>query len=402
MTKHFNPLEIREEDPITAATAAVNELRTANEEFRTRMEGELRTRDERISQLEARANRPGNSNVDEQRAEKERREFRNWMTGGANSSASLDERRVTMNERCEVRTNYTVTGGDTSGAGGAYTVPPEFFAELIRNLVLVSPVRAIARVMAVGGPSVLLPKRTANVTASWETEVTPEPQTNPVFGQQTLSNQTLKAYVDVSQQALEDSFLDLGAELSFDLAQDFGRAEGAAFVSGSGSGQPEGFTVNATVLADYTMQTATASTLAADDLVNLLYSLPSFYANNATWVMSRQMQGIVRKMKDSENRYLWQQNSLQGISSGQSATLLGLPVVELPDMATAVADNALVIGLADWKNFYRITDRVGLQILRDPFSQATSNIVRFHGRRRVGGAVVLPEAGRLLQIKPAS
>lgn len=47
---------------------------------------------------------------------------------------------------------------------------------------------------------------------------------------------------------------------------------------------------------------------------------------------------------------------------------------------------------------YRIVDRVGLSILRDPYTVATEGLVRFHGRRRVGGGVVRPDAFRKLKM----
>lgn len=63
----------------------------------------------------------------------------------------------------------------------------------------------------------------------------------------------------------------------------------------------------------------------------------------------------------------------------------------MPDMPD-VAANAYPIAFGDWRRAYRIVDRVSVSVLRDPFTQQTSGNVRFHARRRVGGAVVLGEA----------
>jgi HK97 family phage major capsid protein len=57
---------------------------------------------------------------------------------------------------------------------------------------------------------------------------------------------------------------------------------------------------------------------------------------------------------------------------------------------------AISIALGDFKQGYRIVDRVSLDVLRDPYSQATASNVRFHARRRVGGGVTKAEAIRLL------
>lgn len=47
---------------------------------------------------------------------------------------------------------------------------------------------------------------------------------------------------------------------------------------------------------------------------------------------------------------------------------------------------------------YRIVDRIQLSALRDPFSAAVSSQVRFHWRRRVGGAVVKAEAMKAIKV----
>ena len=55
------------------------------------------------------------------------------------------------------------------------------------------------------------------------------------------------------------------------------------------------------------------------------------------------------------------------------------------------------IVFGDIASAYRIYDRVALSIMRDPYSQATSGLVRFHARRRTGGALVLAEAIRKIR-----
>ncbi len=58
-TRSAAPLETREDDPLAAATQAVNELRTAAEERHTAHQTEVRTLTERLAGLETRLNRPG-------------------------------------------------------------------------------------------------------------------------------------------------------------------------------------------------------------------------------------------------------------------------------------------------------------------------------------------------------
>lgn len=65
-----------------------------------------------------------------------------------------------------------------------------------------------------------------------------------------------------------------------------------------------------------------------------------------------------------------------------------------------VASGAFPIIYGDFAGGYRIFDRVGLSVLRDPFTMAKKGLVRFHARRRVGGDV--NQAARFRKLKMAT
>lgn len=112
--------------------------------------------------------------------------------------------------------------------------------------------------------------------------------------------------------------------------------------------------------------------------------------------MNRSVIGSVRKLKNANGDYLWQ----DALTAGNPPTILGRPVVELPDMPDypAADAEALPIVFGDFKSAFRIFDRVNLSVLRDPYSQQVNGLVRFHARRRVGGGVTKAEALRLLKV----
>jgi HK97 family phage major capsid protein len=73
-------------------------------------------------------------------------------------------------------------------------------------------------------------------------------------------------------------------------------------------------------------------------------------------------------------------------------------VIEFPDLSIAGASPVEpVIAFGDFNRGYRIADRIGLEILRDPYSLARNSIVTFHARRRVGGALVDGDAVKGLE-----
>lgn len=276
---------------------------------------------------------------------------------------------------------------------GGYLAPADFQTEVIKGIVEISPVRQAARVGSTAAGSVILPKRTGTPTASWVGETETRPSTESSYGQVEIPVAEMAAYVDVSVQLLEDAAVNVEAEVASDLAQEFGRLEAQSFQLGDGVKKPLGIMKAPDVAYKATGNASTLGTNPADLLIDTFYSLPAMYRNRAVWMMNSTTIAAVRKLKDgSTGAYLWQ----PGLAQGDPATILGRPLIEdneIDDIGSA----AEPILFGDISSAYRIYDRVGMSILRDPYSLATSGKVRFHARRRVGAGMVLAEALRKIR-----
>lgn len=274
---------------------------------------------------------------------------------------------------------------------GGYLAPPQFIAEVLKNVVQFSPVRQAARIGTTSAGSVLLPKRTGTPTATWVGENETRSETNSTYGMAEIQVNTAACWVDISQTLLEDSAIDINAELAFDLAQEYARIEGAAFVSGDGIKKPLGV-LNDTGITS--VNSGTAATVAdadgqANGLINAFYALSPFYRNRSTWMMNGTTLASIRKLKDADKNYVWQPS----LQLGQPETILGRPVIEAVDMPNEGAGLTPIV-LGDF-SFYRIFDKAGgMTVLRDDYTQQTVGNVRFHSRMRVGGQATLAEAFR--------
>jgi len=388
MTKHMKietrsaePIETREDDAIAAATAAVNELRTAAEQHRadldTRMATELRTRDERIAALETRLNRPGTQqqeNRDEPSAET--RAFGTYLRMG-NATPAEELRTLTV----------------SSDPQGGYLAPGETSTEFVRNLVEFSPIRALATVRTTAAPSVSYPKRTSVTNAKWKGEGQTSEASEPGFGQVEIPAREVNTFTDISNALLADSGGAAEAEVRLALAEDFGQKEGLAFVKGAGPLQPEGIMANGDVQVTKSGNASTLGTNPADLLISHMYSLPAAYRARGTWLMNGSTLAAIRKLKDGTTGvYLWQPS----YAAGQPETILGRPVIEVPDMDD-IGSAAEPIAFGDIATAYRIIDRVALSILVNPYIRATDGITRIHATRRVGAAVVQAAAIRKIR-----
>ena len=381
-TRSALPIETREggggEDPITAAVAAVEEMRTAQTSFLTQqtqaaeaLRGEIRGLTERLTAAETRINRPGGDGSRPTEPTAERRAFAAYLRLGAATPAE-ELRALTV----------------SSDTQGGYFSPAEMSTEFIRDLVEVSPVRSVASIRTTGAPSVIYPRRTSGTNAKWKGETQASEESGIGLGQLEIPVREITTHVDISNQLLADSGGQAEAEVRMALAEDFGKKEATAFVNGSGPLQPEGFMVNADIA--FTAN-GHATNLSADALITLLYALPATYRNAGRWAMNGTTLATIRKLKDGQNNYLWQ----AAYAAGQPETILGRPVVEMVDMPDVAAD-AFPILYGDF-SAYRVVDRLGLSILVNPYKLAENGLTRIHATRRVGGGVL--QAARFRKLK---
>ncbi len=294
----------------------------------------------------------------------------------------------------DIRAEYKSLAVTPDTAGG-YLAPSEFVREIIKGETEISPVRALARVRTTMSKSVVIPKRTGQFSAQWVAEQGTKSETEGLaYGAEEIPTSELYALIDISNQMLEDAAFNMNAEISEEATEQFAVAEGAAFVSGNGVGKPEGYMANGSVAETNSGSSATIadSDGQANGLLTLKHAIKSAYARNATWVMNRTVLGSVRKLKDGDKNYIW----MPGIAMGKPNTIDGDPYVEMPDMPNEGAGN-FPIAYGDFRRAYTWVDRIVMEMLRDPYTQATSGNVRFIVRKRVGGQVTLPEAIRKLK-----
>ena len=346
-----------------------------------------------IEALEKRMNRPGAPGEADKAKAEHKAAFQKFMRKGDDSSLGDLQRKA-----------YNIT----TDADGAYAVPEEIDRDILAKLVDVSPIRQIATVRAIGTSDY---KKLVNIhgTASgWVDEDDARTATNSSqFAQVTPFMGELYAYPQATQQMLEDVFFNAEAWIGEEVASEFARAEGAAFVSGDGTKKPKGFLAYTTAAtADSArafgtlehVATGVAGDWAAsnpqDVLLTLVYKLKAGFRSNARFVMNKGILADVRKWKDAADNYIWR----PGLEAGQPDTLLGYGITEAEDMP-AKAANALPIAFGDFSRGYLIVDRIGTSILRDPYT--AKPYVGFYTRKRLGGCVVDSEAIKVIKMAAA-
>ncbi|RWM02107.1 MAG: phage major capsid protein [Mesorhizobium sp.] len=284
---------------------------------------------------------------------------------------------------------------------GGYLAPVEWDRTITDKLIEVSPMRQIASSQTISTAGFKKLFNLRGTSSGWVGETTARPQTNtPSFGEMTFAPGEIYANPAATQQMLDDAEINLEAWLANEVETEFSYQEGLAFISGNGTNKPYGFLTfvtggaNAAVNPLGAIEVKTAAAAAAidsDELIDLIYLLPSAFTQNARWVMNRTTQGVVRKLKDGDGNYLWQPSYV----AGQPATIAGYPVTEMPGMPD-IAASALPIAFGDFRRGYLIVDRTGVRVLRDPFTNKP--YVMFYTTKRVGGGVQNPETIKVLKM----
>jgi HK97 family phage major capsid protein len=295
-----------------------------------------------------------------------------------------------------------------SDPDGGYLVTPDTTGRIVSRIYETSPMRQVASVMSIGTDTVEGLNDLGQNGFAWVGETGGRTENATAqLGKWSIPVHEAVSIVSATQKVLEDARLDLESWLATKSADRLGRGENAAFVSGDGVSKPRGLftyptaaTVDASrawgtfehinTSANGAFRTRSGDVNPVDDLINVVYALKAAYRPNAQWMTNRGTLRDARKLKDGQGNYIWQPSPV----AGQPSALLGFPVVEAEDVPV-MGTNSLSMAFGDFREAYQIVDRIGLSVLRDPYTAYPYVFFKF--RKRVGGGAISFEAVKFLR-----
>jgi HK97 family phage major capsid protein len=274
-------------------------------------------------------------------------------------------------------------GVSSTGIGGAL-VPQGFVNNLEKALKSFNAVRDSADVMRTetGAP---MPWPTVNDTGNTGELIG---ENTAAAGQDaTFAATTFNSYkfgskmVQVGYELIEDSAIDLDAILGDLLGERIGRIQATYMTTGTGTAQPQGIVTGATL----GVTAASPTAIASDELFNVLHSVDPAYRTDPSfgWQMHDNILLAVRKLKDSQGRYLWEPS----LQVGQPDRLLKYPVFVNQSMASSIATTNKTI-LVGALGKYKVRDVNGVRLRR--------LVERFADADQVGFVAFLRSDGKLL------
>ena len=289
---------------------------------------------------------------------------------------------------------------DTQQTGG-FLVMPDLSSTVVSRVFETSPIRLVANVEQAGSKSREFLIDDDEAGATWSGERSVATDDTPDVGLKEIVTHEITSTMKATATMIEDAYLDLASWMQTKGADKISRTENSAFFTGTGIKQPRGLLTYAAWASagvyerDKIEQIASggATTLTADGLIDTQAALKEAYQAQAVWLMKRATFGSIIKLKGADNFYFGPMMLAQGVPTMQ---LLGRRVMFCDDMQALGTGSNLVCAYGDFGRAYTILDRVGLQVLRDPFTADPYTLFRL--RRRTGGDVTSFDAVKLTKL----
>ena len=285
-----------------------------------------------------------------------------------------------------------------SDPDGGFTVPEEVETAIDRVAQEVSAMRRLATVRSIGTDTYKKLVGQGGAGSGWVGEKDARTETDtPTLREIVINTKEVYANPAATQTLLDDSRINIANWLADEVGIEFNEQEADAFINGNGVEKPKGILgYDKVANASYAwgkvgyIKTGSATIGNADTLIDLQHALKSVYRTGAAFLMNDATQATVRKLKDGDGHYIWR----PGLEPAAPNTLLGKPV-EIDDNMPDVAGQAYPVAFANFRRAYLIIDRMGVRVLRDPYTNKP--YVHFYTTKRVGGGIVMYEALKLLR-----
>lgn len=330
----------------------------------------IETLGERMDKLEAEKDRPAGEAKAKAEVEEKARAFREYVSKGrAHMPAEL---RALLVE----------------DATGEILVPEDLDRELQRAIPKFTPMRDLVTVRPTTSDRVRRRSLT-ELTVAWGALETGEQtltRSDMTPSEAFLYVEDLYGLTKIGENELADSDHALEPIVSDSFARAIAQAIDTAIIAGLGhaSNQPEGI---ATASGITNVDAAGPGAVTADDLIDLAYGPAAQYRQGAgvAYVVASTTEKAMRKLKDANDQYMWQQSLQAGVPS----VFNGYPVVLQEDVpAVPAAGTAGVVAyFGNFKEGYTLLERSGTSIQRLNELYAEAGLVGFIVHRRVGGGV---------------
>ena len=281
-----------------------------------------------------------------------------------------------------------------SDPDGGYLVPVERQSVIKKRVFETTPMRQLASIYTIGTEATefVIDDGEFGSTKVGELDARPETDTSQI-GIKTIATKEQYAMPIATQKIIDDAVFNIEAWLSGKISDRFARVENAETINGIGANEMEGIGIlpdwatlgvyERDALETRPITGTGGTTIAANDLIDVQSDLLEPYQPNAHWMFHRKVWAEIMKLVDTTGQYLL---NPQMLFAGVAPQLLGAPVRLSGDMPDATTDEGIIGYYGDFREGYAMVDRIGIRVLRDPYT--TKGVIKFYATKRTGAGVV--------------
>lgn len=205
---------------------------------------------------------------------------------------------------------------------GGWLVPRRYIDQMVQALDNRLFVRDLATKFQLAAGEVFAPALDADPgDPTWTAEIAAGSEDSDMkFGARELHPSPFARRIRISNKLMRLASISPEAIVQARLTATAGMVLENAYMTGDGVNSPLGFFVDSDLGIDSSRdrETATTGIVKADDIIDLVADLPAQFREGAVFIVNREFERRVRKLKDGEGNYLWKTgldgmgNSLMG------------------------------------------------------------------------------------------
>lgn len=260
---------------------------------------------------------------------------------------------------------------------GGYTIAPQYLVkEIIKELDASVEIRKRARIIPAmnGFASIGIPTLDSDMNNfEWTSEIGEvQEDKNMAFGKREMKPNQLTKLVLMSKRLIQQSNIDAPELVKDRIVYKLGATLEHTYLYGNGNDKPLGIFAqtsdnSAAIPTDRDLAVGTAAApISYDGLVDAVSGLKGGYQSGAVWMINKKAVAALRKLKDKQDRPIWQESLI----AGQPSLLLGIPVVQ-NDFIEDKLEATKYFGVLANLNHYWIMDSLSmeLQVLHELYSK---------------------------------
>lgn len=262
-----------------------------------------------------------------------------------------DEHRAFIDYIKENRANNNWTFGDNGAV-----IPTTIASKIIKRITEICPIYALTtKYNEKGNLQFPVYDETADkITVAYATEFTELENHAGKFTSVTLGGYLVGALTKISKSLMNSATFDIEGYVVSEIAEKISEFLEDQLINGKG-----GTNMTGIMAESANIEKVTVTAIGVDDLIDAQLKIPQAYQDGCRWLVNTKMLGALRKLKDGSQRYLLQDD----IVNGFGFTLLGKPVM----VSDRVPDDTMVYG--DFSALYvNIRSNVEMQVLREKYA----------------------------------